>query len=201
MPDEPNQAQWQPNQDGSVTYNDGKSTIKYVKESDLLAVKGGAERKESEYLTTISESNRLKDESHTNYLKAQAAFEQSEAKVKEYEPFKAQHEEATKKLLAAESSSKQLREKLLGRVQSSLKDMGVKDEFFTNKTYDELEKAEETAKALGAKAAGGKPANFDGLRSGGGGGQPVSETPLERAKRAIADFEEKRGKPVGIKGG
>jgi len=188
MGDTTTQTQWTANQDGSWTFSDGTNNTKYVKESDLLAVKGGAESKEKEYQSQITNLIKERDDAHSNHLKAQAALEQSETRFKEYEPFKTQLTEAQAKLTAADDGSKKLKEKLLGRVKSTLTSLGVKDELIKDKTLEELEHIEETARLLGGNGGNGKrPANFDTGGSGSSGTAP--ESPLERARRILEKHE------------
>ena len=85
------------NADGSfdLPAGEGNKPVRFVKESDLLAVKGGAETKvkewegkETDFNTKLAESNRLRDETHTSLLKAQAEHEQFKDGVKDYATLK-----------------------------------------------------------------------------------------------------------------
>ena len=175
------------NQDGSFTVSlDGKP-VKLVKESDLLAVKGGAESKEAGYLTQLANANGEKGTAHAKWLEAQAAKEAVEAKLKELEPFKLQYEEAGKKLTAAEAGSKQLRDRLLGIMKTTLMSQyGVKEDLLKDKALEDLEKLSEAAKILvtGSKGNGKTPANFDaaGGNGGAGGAGNTLTNPRERIK-------------------
>lgn len=176
---------WTPNNDGSFTYSDGKTSVKYVKESDLLAVKGGAESKQAELQSQLTSLTTERDSHKAKYLEAQAAFEQSEKRFKEYEPFKTQVGDLTTKLTATEESGKKLQQRLYDRVKSTLVTVhGVKEELLKDKSLDDLEKLEEHARILGA--SGQRKANFDGGGGGGNGGN-TPLTGLDRTKAILAN--------------
>lgn len=173
------------NDDGSLTVElEGKST-KFVKESDLLAVKGGAERKESELLAQIAESNRLKDETHNQLLQVQATNEQLDGQAKESATHKQRVGELEGELNAATEGRRQLEEELLGMRRTHLATgYNVSEESLKDKTADQLKNLEEALKLTGGKTPAGKPANIDGLTPGGTGA-PVPLGVLEQAKAEL----------------
>lgn len=172
-----------PNDDGSfsLTFADGK-IVKAVKESDLLAVKGGAEKKEGELLGQIAEANRKADETHQDLLKETTAREQFETKAQEGDTLKTKVSELETNLSAAGESRKQLEEQLLGMTRTHLTTFyQAGEDSVKDKDQVQLNNMVETLKALGKKA----PANYDG-GGGGGGTPPTPTTKLEECKGEIA---------------
>lgn len=157
------------NSDGSFTIDlDGKAT-RLVKESDLLVVKGGAERKDTEFQSQLAESNRQRDEEHSNLLKAQAAQEQFEKDSREGATHKLRVGELETELTTIKDNTKKLEDELLGRVKTSLTSgYGVKEEILKDKDFSQLRTMEV---ALNEAGVGSKPkaANYDSGPSGTGG--------------------------------
>jgi len=181
MPDNDNTQTFTANEDGSYNFNiDGKS-VRTVKESDLLAVKGGAEKKEGELLSQIAEANRLKDESHNLYLQEQTAREQFEEQAKESPTLKTKVGELETQLSATLESRKQLEEELLGMRRTHLAaQYKVSEESLKDKSMDQLRNLEDALKLVGGR----KPANYDIGPQGVGAGAPT--TVLEQCKSEIA---------------
>jgi len=160
---------------------------KMVPEKDLLAVKSGAERKESELLTQVAEAIRLKDETHGNLLQMQAAKEQLEEQLKDGVSTKAQVEELQTKLKAAEEAVSGSEVKLLDLKKVNVSaTYGVDVSTLVGKTMDQLNSLEEALKLVGNKA---KPATLD--LGGGGGGAAAPTTALEQAKAELAEIRSK----------
>ena len=138
------------NKDGSIDIPVEGKPIRFVKESDLLAVKGGAEEKakewvtkESTYSNQISEVTKLRDEAHQNFLKAQAEKEQLVGQYKDYDTHKARVGELEKDIENHKKSLKSYQEELASRVKNSLLSLGAKEESLKDKSLDQLRSLEE----------------------------------------------------------
>lgn len=141
--------------DGSISVLlDGK-TVKLVKESDLLAVKGGAEKREAELLGIAAEANRIKDEAHQSLLKQQALYSELETKAKDVPVLQQKLQEMTKNFdgLKAENSL------LSGRVLEHSKQnlvlyYGVKEDNLKDLPLQEVVKMEEAFVKAGVPKRG-----------------------------------------------
>ncbi len=189
-----------PNADGSVTIvADGKD-IRYVKESDLLAVKGGSETKVREWeaekttlSTSLAEANRLREESHTELLQERAAKEQLVTGYSDYDTFKTKVGELEIELGSTKESFGKLQTELAERLRQNLiTGHGATEEAIKEKSLDQLRNIEEAAKLLGNGNKVPKPANFGGDRIPGSGDVPAD--PLDRAKSIIEEHEKKHGR-------
>jgi len=159
---------------------------KMVPEKDLLAVKSGAERKESELLTQVAEANRIKEETHNNLLQQTAKVEQLEEQLKDGVATKSQVEELQTKLKAAEEAVSGSETKLLDLKKVNVATTyGVDVSTLAGKTMDQLNSLEEALKLVGNKA---KSATMD---VGGGGGGAAPTTALEQAIAELADIRSK----------
>lgn len=188
MPDNDKTQTFTTNEDGSYNFTIDGKPIRAVKESDLLAVKGGAEKKEGELLSQIAEANRLKDEAHNLYLQEQAAKEQSEEQAKEGATLKTKVGELETQLNATQESRKQLEEELLGMKRSNLAiHYKVSEESLKDKDMGQLKSLEDALQLVGSK---GKPANYDVGPTGVGVGAPT--TVLEQCKSEIAFAKEQQ---------
>lgn len=176
------------NQDGSITLKvDGKDT-KYVKESDLGAVKGAAETAKGTYegqisvlQTNLATANTAKDESHQNLLKERTAKEQFENEAKESATHKTRVGELETEVTGLKESSGQLRTKLTDRIRGILTEgYKVDAEKIKDMALEDLEKTEGTLLLTGAKPA---PANYDG--KDGGGTPPAMLGVLEQSSNEI----------------
>jgi len=158
------------------------STPKMVPESDLVAVKKGAEKKEAELLSQIAEANRIKDEKHNLYLQTLAAKEQLEEQAKEGATLKDKVAELEGTLNATESSRKQLEEELLGIKRTSLaKSYNVSEESLKDKSASELKNLEDALSLVGNSNK--KPANFD--QGPGGISPPSTGSKLDELKEEL----------------
>jgi len=184
------------NEDGSINLptGDENKPAKWVKESDLLAVKGGSETKvkewetkETSYQTQLAEANRLREESHQNLLKEQAAKEQLLSKYQDYDATKVKVGELEKTIGSHKESVTKYEKELGDRIRVALVGHGATEEQLKDKNIDQLRNLEEAAKLFNIN--GNKKAKYDG---GGGGGTPA-ENPLDRAKRIIEESETRRG--------
>ncbi len=179
-------------QDGSVTIKvDGKST-KYVKESDLGAVKGALTSKDSEIAKLqgdLATVNSKYDTSHQDLLKERTAKEQFETGAKESETNKTRVGELETEVAGLKTSSGEVVTKLTGRLRNFLNiQYRVDTEKLKDKTLPELEQIESALILTGVQPA---PADYDG--KGGGGGAYNSDelkgkSPLQLATMG---YEEK----------
>ena len=180
------------NPDGSINIEaDGKAT-KYVKESDLLAVKGASETARREYESTIAkhqaditEANRVRDETHQTLLQERTAKEQLEKDGQEVATLRTKVGELETNLTAGDTTRRQLEEELLGMKRSTF---GIKYKVDPEKvkemSLDQLREAEKNFTAVGFNPANPKPANYDG-GPGGAGGISAPLSPIEQAKEEL----------------
>jgi uncharacterized protein YoxC len=180
------------NQDGSVDLPIDGKPIRFVKESDLLAVKGGAETRAKEWETErtninnkVTEVTRLRDETHQKLVEAQAVIEQANKKYGDYDTLKSKVGELEQQVAGFNTSSGKLQEELASRIRGRLLVDGATEDALKGKTLDQLRNLEEAANLLGR---GGK-ARYDG---GGGGNNGQAETPYDRAGRILQEAKERR---------
>ncbi len=189
-----------PNTDGSVDLPINGANVRFVKESDLLAVKGGSETKakeweveKSKFSTDLAEANRLREESHTEFLQERAAKEQLVTGYSDYDTFKTKVGELETELGSTKESFGKLQIELAERLRHNLiTGHGATEEAIKEKSLDQLRSIEEAAKLLGAGSNVAKPANFGGDRIPGDVTTP--ETSMDRAKRIIEEHEKKHGR-------
>ena len=185
------------NKDGSVDLPVEGKPLRFVKESDLLAVKGGIESKQKEwdtkeatYNTQLAEANRLREESHQNLLKTQAEKEQIASKYNDYDTLKGKVGELEKNNATLTESSGKYEKELADRIKKELISLhGAKEDALKDKDLTQLRNIESAASIFGTN--GHKKANYDGGAGSGGG---ASESPLDRAKRIIEEHETKHGR-------
>jgi hypothetical protein len=142
--------------DGSISVLlDGK-TIKLVKETDLLAVKGGAERKEAELLTSLAEANRTKDESHQSSLKLQAQIGELETiKTKTVPELTQKLQDLTKQFEGTKAENTVLSGKVLNHAKSDLITFyGVPEDKIKDLPLAEVVKMQEAFEKAGVKKRG-----------------------------------------------
>ena len=184
------------NKDGSIDIPvEGKPT-RFVKESDLLAVKGGMESrvkewegKEATFNTSLAEANRLRDEAHQNLLKVQAEREQLVSNAQESATLKSKVGELEKTIATLREGGSKLELELAGRMRHALATLhGATEEALKDKNLEQLRNLEDAAKIL----VGGRvrQANYDG---GKVGAVVAPETPLDRTRRIIEEHEAKKG--------
>jgi hypothetical protein len=183
------------NQDGSVEIPvDGKPT-RFVKEADLLAVKGSREKIEKDwetektsFQTKLAEANRLREESHAQFLQAQAANTTLAEQFKDHDTLKARAGELEQELGTHKEKLTAHEKELASRIRQNLIGSGAAEDSLKDKTLDQLRNLEEAAKIFGGHKP--QPPRYDGGRPGGGS---APETPLDRAKRVLEENESKRG--------
>lgn len=186
------------NQDGSISIPDGSGKeVRFVKESDLLAVKGAREQAETgwetekaQLRTDLAEANRLRDEAHQGKLQAQAAYEQQAEQFKDYDTYKTrlgeletQNTDLTNKITGYETE-------LTDRIRNSLVSIGGNEEALKEKDLTQLKNLEEAATILG-KTLTPNPNYDNGHRQ-----HATAETAMDRARRVLAEHEE-RGHRMG----
>lgn len=174
------------NKDGSVDLPIEGKPIRFVKEADLLAVKGGAEEKQKEwvaketsYTSQVSEAARLRDEAHQNFLKAQAEKEQLAAQYKDYDTFKGKVGELEKSLTEHKTSLQKHQLELASIIKADLISKGAKEESLKDKTLDQLRNLQEASKIFGTPRKG---ANYDG------GGNGTDGQPMGARQRIVAGW-------------
>lgn len=184
--------------DGAIIIKDANAKdIPYVKESDLLAVKGASETARADYeskitqnLASLAESNRLHDETKQKLLQEQAAKEQLATKANEAATLKTKVGELETNLNAATAGRKQLEEELLGTKRSVLvTNYKVDPKKVEAMSLDQLRETEKALTLAGITAAG-SPARFD---HGPGGGTAITAVnPLDQARQEIDAVRRKK---------
>ena len=189
------------NQDGSVDLPVDGKPIRFVKEADLLAVKGGVQSKEKEwndkkaqFNTQLAEANRLREETHQTLLKAQTERDNLKEQYKDYDTYKKKVGELETKLGSHKERLTKVEGALVERMRQSLIGAGASEVSLKDKTLDQLRSLEEAAKIFGREVKA-KPANYDGGKQGGGN---APETSLDRAKRILEEHET-QGRRIGSK--
>jgi len=179
------------NQDGSVTIKiDGKD-VKFVKESDLGAVKSaldGKEKEISKLQADLATANTKHDESHQSLLQERAAKEQFEKDARESATHKTRVGELETELAGLKTSSGETVTKLTDRVRKVLVDgYKIDADKIKDMALEDLERTEQTLQLTGATPFA--PANYDG--KGGGGGSGGSLDGLSPMQLAVKGYEEK----------
>jgi len=189
------------NQDGSVDLPIDGKPIRFVKEADLLAVKGGVQSKETvwetekaQYNTQLAEANRLREETHQTLLRTQAERDNLKEQYKDYDTHKMRVGELETELGSNKERLTKVETALVERMRQALTGAGALEESLKDKTLDQLRSLEEAAKIFG-KELKAKPANYDGGKQGGGS---APETSLDRARRILEEHEA-QGRRIGSK--
>lgn len=190
------------NQDGSVDLDVEGNKVRYVKESDLLAVKGGSEAKEKDwetekasFNTQLAEANRLRDESNQSLLQERAAKEQLVTQYADYDTHKRRVGELETEVGTLKEGVSKSDDELAGRIRHDLiMQHGASEDGVKEKTLPQLRNLEEAARLFGnGKGKQGIPARYDGGTGGPAGGS-VPESPLDRANRILEDHDAKKGR-------
>ena len=156
------------NHDGSVDLDVDGNKVRYVKESDLVAVKEGSKSKveqldneRSGYQSQLAEANWLRDETNQLLLQERAAKEQLVTKYNDYDTFKTKVGELEKTVESHKARAEQYEKEVASRMRHSLiMNHGASEDGLKDKTLDQLRNLEEAALLFGNK--GGKPARYDG---------------------------------------
>ena len=163
--------------DGALVIKDGDKEVRYVRESDLLAVKEGRVTKEDAAkqvseakAAATAEATTKIDEAHQKVLRAEARVSSLEEQITKGGGDAAELVKATAALATAKTSSEELGNKFLELKRDVIvRTYNVPKETVAKKTLAALEVYEEALKAvIGNKSIG----NF---AVGGGGGASVKE--------------------------
>ena len=160
------------NVDGSISIvgEDGKK-MKFVKESDLGAVKSALKDKESEVTklqTDLAGATTKYDTAHQDVLKERAAKELLEKDAQEAGTFKTKVAELETQLAGLKTSSGETATKLTERLRTQLMaQYKITEDKLKDKALADLETMESTLQLTGVATV---PANYDGKSGGGGNG-------------------------------
>lgn len=178
-------------QDGSITIKvDGKSA-KYVKDSDLGAVKSALKDKEGEVgklQANLATANAKCDTEHQDVLKERAAKETAEKGSEGSATLQTEVEGLRTKMADLEKVGGENSTKLTGRLRAILTDgYKIDAEKIKDMALEDLEKTEANLILVGAKPAS---ADYDGKGGGGGGGSSGLEGKSPLALATLG-YEEK----------
>lgn len=187
------------NTDGSIDLTVDEKPIRFVKEADLLAVKGGAEGKAKEWETEktklqidIAESNRLRDENHQSLLAAQAAKEQLETQHSDYDTNKTKVGELETEVGSNKENVGKLETELANRIRQNLVARGALEDAIKDKTLEQLRNLEEAATLFGnGNPKKPIPARYDGGQGGPAGGSTPTN-PTDRATRILEEHDARK---------
>ena len=151
------------NKDGSITVElDGKK-VRFVKESDLGAVKAGLKEKEDEVTklqTGLADANTKYDGEHQELLKVRASHGELEKSAGESATYKQRVEDLTKEMAGIKDTSGKLETKYAERLRAQLvQGYKIDQEKIKDKGLADLENMEQTLSLTGYKPL---PANYDG---------------------------------------
>lgn len=156
------------NTDGSISIKEDGKSIKYVKESDMGAVKAQLKDKEGEVTkltSSLADSVTKYDTSHQDVLKERAAREQFEKDAGESTTLKEKVTELETKMADLTKVGGERDTSLTERIRKSLTDgYKVDADKIKDMSLVDLEKTEATLVLTGVQAA---PANYDGKGNGG----------------------------------
>ncbi|KKN81712.1 hypothetical protein LCGC14_0316240 [marine sediment metagenome] len=180
------------NSDGSVTVTVEDKTTRFVKESDLLAVKGSSETEKtrfegvvSDLQTKLADSTRLHNEVRASLVTEQASKETLDSKLQEATAAVGKVGELQDKLTAAEGREQDVTALLLGRVKTDLLQRGIPEEKLKDSDLTALRSIEDALNLVpGKQPADKKPANY--IPDGGGGGPLDKKTAVEQASEELA---------------
>jgi hypothetical protein len=170
--------------------------LKYVPESDLLAVKKASEGLQLKYTESETSYRKQLDELQSKHSVAEAKAKGLEDRLakavgaEEHEKIKLQLDATQKKVDESAAKTLQYRKQIVAATY------GISPDTVKDKTIEQLDALEEALKVVGASKGAG---NFAIGGNAGGGAKP--ETPHERALRIIQEAEEKRGYKMTVKQG
>ena len=177
------------NKDGTLSIKDEAGTeVRYAKESDLLAVKGGSDAaekrlKEAEagHKTAVDAINLQLNEANDKLNRAEAARQQLEEQLKQSAGSAEELAGVKQKLAEAEQNAEALKTKVLeSRRQLIVTTFRVPPETVKDKTTEQLDAYEEALKAVTA----GKGVGPYAIPAGGGAPSLTGKSPLELATMA-----------------
>lgn len=179
-------------EDGAIALKDAEgNAVRYVKESDLLAVKGsreGLERAardaEAAHATNLKEANDKVEAEHQNTLKAEARVSSLEEQIASGSADVGELARLKQELEAAKEAEKGSATKLLELKRTHIVGAyGVPVATVENKSLPELETFEEALKAvMGQKGIG----NYAAGGTGGGTNPLEGKHPMELAQMAYS---------------
>jgi len=159
------------NADGSISVKEDGKSIKYVKESDLGAVKVLLKDKEGEVSklqADLASANTKYDEAHQEVLKERAAKQLLEKDATEVAGLKEKATSLETQLADLTKVSGETATKLTERLRSQLQTLyKVDGDKLKDKALADLETIESSLQLAGVIPA---PANYDGKGGGGTGG-------------------------------
>ena len=180
-------------QDGTVTIRiDGKD-VKFVRNSDLGAVKASLESKESEVTklqASLADANTKYDVSHQEVLKERAAKEQLESGAAEHATSKVKVGELEKQVAELIESSGKTTQELTDRLRAHITaTYKVGPEKIKDTTLEGLKSIENTFQITGVAPAA---ANYDGTMGNNGNNANLEgKSPLALA---TLGYEQSKGK-------
>lgn len=184
------------NDDGTISIQADGKDIRYAKESDLLAVKGGSEAKKTEwenekvklsgqitdFQTKLAEANRLREETHQTLLQEQAEKEKLVKSQTDYDAIKTKAGELQVEIDTHKASIGELEKEVTDRIRHALVNFyGVSEDDLKDHNLEQLRGVETAARLIGPKPK----TTYDGGPPPGGGGS--AETQMERARRLMAE--------------
>ena len=179
--------------DGVLSVGEGDKAVRYVKESDLLAVKGSrvakedvAKEVEAAKLAALAEVNPKLEAEHQKAISAEARIQSLQEQIKSGGGTAAEVADLKQKLVTAEKSGEVLGTKYLEMKRDVvMKTYNVPKATVEKKTLAELEVFEEALKAV----VGNKGGNY--AAGSGGGGTTLTGTPYDLAKQAYSSSNSK----------
>ncbi len=175
--------------DGTVVVKTQEGSIRYVKEADLLSIKGSKESLEAQLKEVAGRSSAEKQEAENKaesarqeVLKAEARITSLEDQIKQGGGTAEELAQARKELEAAKSSGEALGNKHLElRREVIMSKYGVPKETVESKNLDQLELFEEALRAVVGKGGVG---NYAAGGGGGGANALQGKSPMELAQMA-----------------
>lgn len=181
-------------EDGAIEIKDGETPVRYVKESDLLAVKGSREelqKKLEELEKSGKASGDANDEKHKTELataneakiKAEAEVERLTEEIKKHTGTAEELAKLRTELETAQNAGKSTATALLEMTRKSIiSTYKVAPETVNEKSLDELKVFEDALKAV----IGAQGGNYAAGGASGGPGVLKDKSPMELAKIAYA---------------
>jgi seryl-tRNA synthetase len=181
--------------DGALSVKRGEETTRYVKESDLLAIKESRDALQKKYDEASKNQNTNNTESLEKLAQANEAKNKAEAEVerlsdeiKKHTGTQEELEKLKTQLETAQKSGEEQGNKLLELTREKIVNTyKVPQETVSEKNLEQLATFEEALKAVTAGAGG----NF-AFGGGGGGGQNLEgKSPMDLARMAYASSDNK----------
>jgi DNA repair exonuclease SbcCD ATPase subunit len=170
------------NEDGSITVKDAEGKeIRFVKEADLLAVKGSAEAAERRAKSEVETAKGSLNQTHQQLLQAEAQVETLKEELAKGTGTVEELAKVKQDLETAQGSAKSLGDKVLEyRKQIIVATFKVSPDAVKDKTLEQLDLFEDALKAVGA----GKGAGNFAIGGGAGGTSLAGKNPMELARLA-----------------